>query len=58
MRATLFIIFIFLLVILGGAVGTAGAYINHASAVPIHTVAWLFFSALIGFIVVASRRKL
>jgi hypothetical protein len=41
----------------GLAVG-AGAFINQSKAVPLPAAAWLFSSALIGFIVVANRRKI
>lgn len=40
-----------------GLAGTANAYINQRSAVPLPAAAWLFSSALFGFIVFANRRK-
>ncbi|MGE8177006.1 hypothetical protein [Pseudomonas fluorescens] len=40
-----------------GLAGTANSYINQRSAVPLPAAAWLFSSALFGFIVFANRRK-
>lgn len=40
-----------------GLAGTADSYINQRSAVPLPAAAWLFSSALFGFIVFANRRK-
>jgi hypothetical protein len=40
-----------------GLAGTADSYINQQSAVPLPAAAWLFSSALFGFIVFANRRK-
>lgn len=40
-----------------GPAGTANSYINRRSAVSLPAAAWLFFSALFGFIVFANRRK-
>lgn len=40
-----------------GLAGQSVAYINQSSPVPLPAAAWLFASALFGFIVVASRRK-
>ncbi|WP_347929607.1 hypothetical protein [Pseudomonas helvetica] len=40
-----------------GLAGTANAYINQRSTVPLPAAAWLFSSALFGFIVFANRRK-
>ncbi|WP_430765366.1 EPS-associated small membrane protein EppA [Pseudomonas citronellolis] len=57
MRSTLLIKFVFLLILLSGAAGTAGSYINQTSVVPTSTVAWLIASALIGFVAVANRRN-
>jgi hypothetical protein len=33
------------------------SYVNQPSAVPLSTAAWLFASALLGFVTVANRRK-
>lgn len=38
--------------------GLAVAYISQSNAVPLPAAAWLFSSALFGFIVVANRRKI
>jgi hypothetical protein len=40
-----------------GLAGQSVSYINQPSPVPLPAAAWLFASALFGFIVVASRRK-
>ncbi|ALI03461.1 MULTISPECIES: hypothetical protein [Pseudomonas] len=40
-----------------GLAGTANSYINQRSTVPLPAAAWLFSSALFGFIVFANRRK-
>lgn len=43
------------------AIGLAGAsdsYVNQPSAVPLPAAAWLFASALFGFVVISNRRKL
>lgn len=40
-----------------GLAGKSDSYISQPSAVPLPAAAWLFASALFGFIVVASRRK-
>ncbi|VVN99517.1 hypothetical protein [Pseudomonas fluorescens] len=40
-----------------GLAGTADSYIKQQSAVPLPAAAWLFSSALFGFIVFANRRK-
>jgi hypothetical protein len=40
-----------------GLAGTANSYINQRSAIPLPAAAWLFSSALFGFIVFANRRK-
>ncbi|MDI3271766.1 hypothetical protein ACYZT3_17065 [Pseudomonas sp. MDT1-16] len=37
--------------------GGSDSYINQPNAVPLQAAAWLFSSALFGFIVVANRRK-
>lgn len=39
-------------------VGESDSYINQPNAVPLQAAAWLFSSALFGFIVVANRRKI
>ncbi|WP_418323295.1 EPS-associated small membrane protein EppA [Pseudomonas citronellolis] len=57
MRSTLLIKSIFLLILLCGVAGTADSYINQTAAVPATSVAWVFASALIGFVAVANRRK-
>lgn len=38
--------------------GGSDSYINQPNAVPLPAAAWLFSSALFGFIVVANRRKI
>lgn len=40
-----------------GLAGESDSYVSQPSPVPLPAAAWLFASALIGFIVVASRRK-
>lgn len=40
-----------------GQAGQSDAYVNQPSAVPLPAAAWLFASALFGFVVVANRRK-
>ncbi len=40
-----------------GLAGTANSYINQRSAIPLPAAAWLFSSALFGFILFANRRK-
>lgn len=40
-----------------GLAGKSDSYINQPSAVPLPAAAWLFASALFGFVVIASRRK-
>lgn len=40
-----------------GQAGRSDSYVNQPSPVPLPAAAWLFASALFGFIVVASRRK-
>ena len=40
-----------------GLAGQSDSYVNQPSPVPLPAAAWLFASALFGFIVVASRRK-
>lgn len=40
-----------------GLVAQSASYINQPTPVPLPAAAWLFASALFGFIVVASRRK-
>ncbi|WP_166359480.1 VPLPA-CTERM sorting domain-containing protein [Pseudomonas akapageensis] len=41
----------------GTGMETTDSYLNRSSAVPLPAVAWLLASALLGFIVVANRRK-
>ncbi|MHC8299313.1 hypothetical protein [Pseudomonas sp. ZS1P83] len=41
-----------------GLAGGSDSYINQPNAVPLPAAAWLFSSALFGFIVVANRRKI
>lgn len=40
-----------------GREGVSDSYINQLSPVPLPAAAWLFASALFGFVVVANRRK-
>lgn len=40
-----------------GLAGQSDSYVNQPSPVPLPAAAWLFASALFGFIVVANRRK-
>lgn len=40
-----------------GLAGRSDSYISQPSPVPLPAAAWLFASALLGFVVVASRRK-
>jgi len=41
-----------------GLSGTSDSYVNQPSAVPLPAAAWLFASALFGFVVISNRRKL
>ncbi|MBK5354671.1 hypothetical protein JFU37_19515 [Pseudomonas sp. TH41] len=41
-----------------GLTGEADSFINQSNAVPLPAAAWLFSSALLGFIMVANRRKI
>lgn len=40
-----------------GGQGVSGSYVNQLNPVPLPAAAWLFASALFGFVVVANRRK-
>ena len=40
-----------------GLAGRSDSYVNQPSPVPLPAAAWLFASALFGFIVIANRRK-
>ncbi|TPG75381.1 hypothetical protein [Pseudomonas arsenicoxydans] len=40
-----------------GLAGTASSYLSQGNAVPIPAAAWLFSSALFGFVLFANRRK-
>lgn len=40
-----------------GLARTASSYLNQQNAVPIPAAAWLFSSALFGFVLFANRRK-
>jgi hypothetical protein len=41
-----------------GLAGEADSFVNQSNAVPLPAAAWLFSSALLGFIMVANRRKI
>ena len=40
-----------------GSAGASDSYVNQPSAVPLPAAAWLFASALFGFVLMANRRK-
>ncbi|WP_166886227.1 EPS-associated small membrane protein EppA [Pantoea sp. Cy-639] len=58
MGSTLFIKSVFLLVLLSGAARAADSYVSQASVMPVATAGWLFGFAVIGFVVVANRRRI
>ncbi len=58
MRTTLIIKSMFLLVMLSGAARAADSYINQNSIIPVSTAGWLLAFAVVGFVLVANRRKI
>ena len=58
MRSTLIIKSMFLLVMLSGAARAADSYINQNSIIPVSTAGWLLAFAVVGFVLVANRRKI
>ncbi|MDD2135070.1 EPS-associated small membrane protein EppA [Pseudomonas kurunegalensis] len=58
MRTTLIIKSMFLLVLLSGAVRAADSYVNQNSIIPVSTAGWLLAFAVVGFVLVANRRKI
>jgi len=58
MRTTLIIKSMFLLVLLSGAARAADSYVNQNSIIPVSTAGWLLTFAVVGFVLVANRRKI
>ncbi|AGN82650.1 MULTISPECIES: EPS-associated small membrane protein EppA [Pseudomonas] len=58
MRTTLIIKSMFLLVLLSGAARAADSYVNQNSIIPVSTAGWLLAFAVVGFVLVANRRKI
>ncbi|GLO12217.1 MULTISPECIES: EPS-associated small membrane protein EppA [Pseudomonas] len=58
MRTTLIIKSMFLLVLLSGAARAADSYVNQNSIIPVSTAGWLMAFAVVGFVLVANRRKI
>lgn len=58
MRTTLIIKSMFLLVLLSGAARAADSYANQNSIIPVSTAGWLLAFAVVGFVLVANRRKI
>ncbi|WEK28375.1 MAG: hypothetical protein P0Y58_15810 [Candidatus Pseudomonas phytovorans] len=57
MRTTLIIKSMFLMVLLSGAARAADSYVNQNSIIPVSTAGWLLAFAVVGFVLVANRRK-
>ena len=58
MRTTLIIKSMFFLVLLSGAARAADSYVNQNSIIPVSTAGWLLAFAVVGFVLVANRRKI
>lgn len=58
MRTTLIIKSMFLLMLLSGAARAADSYVNQNSIIPVSTAGWLLAFAVVGFVLVANRRKI
>ena len=58
MRTTLIIKSMYLLVLLSGAARAADSYVNQNSIIPVSTAGWLLAFAVVGFVLVANRRKI